>query len=170
MLEHEDGTFEEPELEDHVEEEAYFAQEQFLELLRDNKVPIPNDFLKEMGERIRKTREELGITQSDLAKKLKRRQAAVSEIENGKTEIGILTLLQFAVVLNKPISFFFSETLLKEWLVEVKTPFQHKCLDHIRYIEQFEGDEEMILDLLKSLEDHFHNKYLNSMEEDQSLT
>ncbi len=142
-------------------------QYQFLDLLKANKISVPNDFLTEMGERIRKTREDLGITQAELARRLNRRQATVSDIENGKSELGILTLLQFAVVLDKPISYFFSETLLREWLVEIKTPFQHKALDLIKEIEEFSGDEELVLDLLKTLENLFEGRYHDSFTEDQ---
>jgi transcriptional regulator with XRE-family HTH domain len=85
------------------------------------------------------------------------RRATLSDIENGKSEIGVLTLVHFAIELNKPISYFFPESLLKNIIVDVNSPFQHKILEIARGIEYF-GDQSLTLDILKVLSDHFENE------------
>ena len=101
---------------------AYEKQLEFIRLLKANELTTPNDFTIGMGELIRQAREDKGLSQADLAKALNRRQGTISDIENGKSEIGILTLVQFAVELKKPISYFFPASLLRDNLVDVKTP------------------------------------------------
>jgi len=59
-----------------------------------------------MGKLIKRAREEKGMNQSQLAEKLSRRQATISDIEKGKIEVGILTLVLISIELHKPISFF----------------------------------------------------------------
>lgn len=79
------------------------------ELISRNKQPLPNKFTKAMGELIRKAREEAGISQSELAEKTCRRQASISDLENGKMEANVTTLVLLSVVLNKPLTYFFPE-------------------------------------------------------------
>jgi transcriptional regulator with XRE-family HTH domain len=67
----------------------------------------PNSLTLEMGEQIRRAREEAGINQRDLAKSIYRRQAALSEMENGYMEPDAETLLLLALQLKKTISYFF---------------------------------------------------------------
>jgi transcriptional regulator with XRE-family HTH domain len=76
--------------------------------------PTPNKFTISMGERIRQAREDLGLSQAELAKKIFRRRATVSDIENGKSEVGTITLSRLSSVLNKPISYFFPEFAIRE--------------------------------------------------------
>ena len=68
---------------------------------------IPNKFTLKMGELIRKAREEAGFSQRELAERIYRRQAALSDMENGKMEPYASTLVYLAFNLNKPISYFF---------------------------------------------------------------
>lgn len=63
----------------------------------------------EIGNRIKKIREENHLTQSQLAIKANLRQATISDYENGKTEMGISKLYRIAVVLNKPVTYFFQD-------------------------------------------------------------
>jgi len=72
-----------------------------------DKDPTPNKLTISMGELIRDAREEAGLSQDELAKKIYRRQATLSAIELGKSETTISTLLYIAHALNKPISYFF---------------------------------------------------------------
>jgi transcriptional regulator with XRE-family HTH domain len=87
----------------------------FRELFSKDKEPLPNKFTKLMGEHVRQAREEAGLSQSDLAKMIYRRQAAISDIENGRMEVTATTLMQLSFVLKKPLSYFFPE----EWLIEL---------------------------------------------------
>ena len=68
---------------------------------------MPNKFTIGMGKLIRQARDENGLSQSELAKQIYRRQASLSDIENGKMQPDAETLLYLTLVLNKPISYFF---------------------------------------------------------------
>ena len=103
-------------------------------------------------------REEKGFSQSELAEKMNRRQATISDIENGKSEIGVTTLAHFALELQKPISYFFPKSLLKEWIVDIKTKFQHDMLDYAREIEII-GDKKLVTDILDVLINNFQEEF-----------
>ncbi|OGN81242.1 MAG: hypothetical protein A2X24_12955 [Chloroflexi bacterium GWB2_54_36] len=60
-----------------------------------------------MGKLIRAAREETGYSQRELAELIYRRQAALSDIENGKMEPDSSTLLLLSHYLEKPIGYFF---------------------------------------------------------------
>lgn len=149
-------------------------QLEFIRLLRANELTTPNEFTIGMGGLIREAREDKGLSQADLAKKLNRRQGTISDIENGKSEIGILTLVQFAVELQKPISYFFPKSLLKDYVVDVKTKFQHEMLENAKAIEMF-GDVKFARELMKIFIGYFEEEhdramnpgdYLDELEED----
>lgn len=131
---------------------------EFIEKLKSNELKIPNEFTVEMGKFIRKAREEAGLSQSEFAKITNRRPATISDIENGKSEIGVLTLSLFAITLNKPISFFFPESLLKGFVMDVKSPFQQEMLEIAREVEVY-GSQSLTLDLLRVLINHFDIEY-----------
>lgn len=63
---------------------------------------------EEVGRRIREAREELGLSQADLGRRLARPRthAAISDIERGKTKLDIEELSEFAVVLGKDLAYF----------------------------------------------------------------
>lgn len=67
----------------------------------------PNKFTRGMGVLIRSAREDVGFSQRDLAEKIYRRQAALSEMENGLMEPDAETLLYLSYHLNKPIAYFY---------------------------------------------------------------
>lgn len=71
------------------------------------KDPLPTPFTEAIGQRIREAREERDLSQKQLAERIERRQAAVSEMENGRMEPDATTLVMLAQVLTKPISYFF---------------------------------------------------------------
>lgn len=82
----------------------------FLDSLLDSlsgKNPRPNKFTIGMGELIRTAREEAGLSQRELSEKIYRRQAALSDIENGKMEPDATTLLLLSYFLEKPINYFY---------------------------------------------------------------
>ena len=70
---------------------------EFFQKLRNNELKTPNEFTIGMGKLIKKAREESKISQAELAKNINRRPATISDIENGKSEIGILTLVLLAL-------------------------------------------------------------------------
>jgi transcriptional regulator with XRE-family HTH domain len=69
--------------------------------------PLPTAFTQALGQRIRQAREERGLSQKALAELIDRRQGAVSDMENGKTEPDATTLVLLAEALEKPVTFFF---------------------------------------------------------------
>lgn len=69
----------------------------------------PNKFTLGMGDLIRKAREESGLTQRELASKIYRRQAALSEIENGLMQPDAETLLLLSHHLQKPLEYFYPQ-------------------------------------------------------------
>ncbi len=79
--------------------------EQLMENL--NKGSVPNHLTRGMGELIRKAREETGLSQRELANLIYRRQAALSEMENGLMQPDAGTLLLLSYNLNKPITYFY---------------------------------------------------------------
>ncbi len=57
---------------------------------------VPNNLTWAMGENIRDARQEAGLTQGELAERVHRRQAAISQIENGKMLLDVETLVYLA--------------------------------------------------------------------------
>ncbi|MBE7512720.1 MAG: helix-turn-helix transcriptional regulator [Anaerolineales bacterium] len=61
----------------------------------------------ELGLRIRRARERIGMSQESFSEAVKRDQKAVSEYENGKRKLPATELPTFARVLGVPVSYFF---------------------------------------------------------------
>jgi transcriptional regulator with XRE-family HTH domain len=59
-----------------------------------------------VGTRIQQAREELGITQQELAARLGCTQAALSNYELGKRRLYLANLEKIATALGKPLSYF----------------------------------------------------------------
>ena len=68
---------------------------------------LPTAFTEAVGRRMREAREERGLSQKRLAERIKRRQAAISAMENGTMQPDATTLVVMAEALQKPITFFF---------------------------------------------------------------
>ena len=137
-------------MEDNFEQINSFDREiEFLYQLRSNQVSIPNVFTVEMGKIIKKAREENGMSQTELAEKISRKQTTVSDIEKGKIEIGILTLVLISLEFRKPISYF---------IPQMKTISAH--LNDIQ-----DKDEEEVLIAFRELSNigqgNFAKEYLN---------
>ena len=127
---------------------------EFTDKLKNNELKTPNDFTIEMGKLIREAREVLSLSQSELAKKTNKRPATISDIENGKSDISVLTIVSFALALHKPISYFFPQSLLMDYLLDISTPFEYKMIEKARSIQNF-GDPDLTLDLIDVLIKHF---------------
>jgi len=69
--------------------------------------PLPTEFTRALGQRIREARHDRSLSQKRLAERIDRRQAAVSDMENGRMQPDATTLLLLAEVLEKPVTFFF---------------------------------------------------------------
>ncbi len=55
---------------------------------------------------LRKAREEAGFTQVQVAKKLKRPQSHISNVESGQQRVDVVELQFFAKIYNKDINYF----------------------------------------------------------------
>jgi transcriptional regulator with XRE-family HTH domain len=91
--------------------------------------------LQELGRRIARARQHLGLTQTAFGRLLSRPRshAAISDMERGKTKLDIEELSEVARVLNKPLSFF------TETGERVDTVYRHSdelSSDRQRLIEQ----------------------------------
>ena len=127
---------------------------EFMEKLMNNELTVPNEFTQEMGKLIKAAREAANLNQTELAEKLSRRQATISEIENGKIEVSILTLVQLAVVFNKPISYFIPDMTFLVSISKIHNKWEEEALALFRSME-YEGDPQLALKLLKALEEYF---------------
>jgi len=67
-----------------------------------------------IGERLKRAREALGLTQEEVAAKLKIGRPRYSGIENGKRDIPLKDLYRFAEFYGRPIDYFIKETLLTD--------------------------------------------------------
>lgn len=68
---------------------------------------LPTDFTRAVGEAIRIAREQRGLTQRQLAQRIKRRQATISDFERGMMQPDATTLVVLAEELQKPVTYFF---------------------------------------------------------------
>ncbi len=57
-------------------------------------------------ERLRQARLEAGLTQVEVAKKLKRPQSHISNIESGQQRVDVVELQRFAKLYGKTIDYF----------------------------------------------------------------
>lgn len=74
-----------------------------------NRPPKPDSFTKPMGERIRQARLEKGYSQEELAERIYRRRASLSEMETGKMEVDASTWFLLALNLEKPLIYFLGD-------------------------------------------------------------
>jgi transcriptional regulator with XRE-family HTH domain len=125
----------------------------FLEKLQKNELQMPNEFTKEMGNLIKKARDEKNLNQSQLADKLSRSQATISDIENGKIEVSTLTLVLFAIELNKPISYFIPEMTFFTNVNDLHNKWEEEALSVFRELE-YEGDSNLAVKFMKMLLEH----------------
>jgi transcriptional regulator with XRE-family HTH domain len=67
---------------------------------------IYSDEHKYLVERLKKAREEAGLSQTTVAKLLGRTQSYVSKVESGQRRIDVVQLKQFARIYKKPLDYF----------------------------------------------------------------
>lgn len=97
---------------------------------------IPNKFTLKMGELIRKAREEAGFSQRELAELIYRRQAALSDMENGKMEPNASTLVYLAFILKKPISYFFPKQYKPEIDISELSTLENEILIYLKQLDE----------------------------------
>jgi transcriptional regulator with XRE-family HTH domain len=150
---------------DYYDKERIKRHNEFLEKLLKNDVTVPNEFTYEMGKLIRIAREEEGLTQNELANKMARRQATISDIENGKIEIGVLTLVQLAKVLRKPISYFIPDMTFLINIFDIQSKWEEEALSRFREIALW-GNIDFTLQLLKFLSKYYSEEREREMGHD----
>jgi len=57
-------------------------------------------------EKLRKARLEAGLSQDQVAKKIRRPQSHISNIESGQQRVDVIELQRFAKLYQKPIDYF----------------------------------------------------------------
>ena len=140
--------------------QKYPSDFDFVGLVRSGNYPTPNEFTVEMGKLIRKARKEMDLSQVELADLVNRRPATISDIENGKSEISVITLAVLAINLNKPVSYFFPPSILSNFILDIETPFEREVLDVIEGLNHF-GDQDLVLSIIKLLAKHYEEKDIN---------
>jgi len=123
---------------------------EFLKQIRAGDLTTPNVFTVELGKLIKKAREEKGISQKQLAENLSRRQATISELENGKNEIGILLLVLLSLELNKPISYLIPDMTFFTSVNDIHNKSEEEALTLFRLIADC-GDITLAINILKLL-------------------
>lgn len=111
-----------------------------------------NKYTLAMGELIRKAREEAGFSQEELAKRIYRRRAAVSDIENGKVEFSVWVLPSLSSALNKPISYFFPKGIIENIQEDSLSPLEQELLSNFRRMWD-EKIQRLALAQIKSIAD-----------------
>lgn len=128
-------------------------QEKIIELIRElipDNDERPNRLTLAVGELVKNARGELGYSQADLAKISYRRRATISDIENGKSEITLTTLLYLSAALNKPITFFFPDWALKNIVADELSANEREILSYFRDIAS-ESLQRIAVDQVKIL-------------------
>jgi transcriptional regulator with XRE-family HTH domain len=109
---------------------------------------------EEVGELIRRARTEKNLSQAELAELLGRRQAYISDLENGKTEPSATLLMQLCLLLGQPITYFFQHG----WMDAGQPPLKP---------DELSTEEAALFERLRQLEQgfdyHLAMRILNTM-------
>lgn len=120
----------------------------FARLISD-KEQKPNKFTVAMGRLIQAAREEAGLSQAELAEKVYRRRATISDIETGKADVDTTLLSLLAMVLDKPISYFFPEFAIRQFKKEKLSVLEIELLRQFNLID----DEKLQKTAVKQITD-----------------
>lgn len=124
--------------------------EKLLEFLTPEE-PLPNKFTIYMGEKIRDGRIEAGMSQQELAKLIYKRQAALSDYENGKTMVDADTLALLAHNLNKPIEYFYPPYSFTNLKPEDLSPMEKEIITNLRYHVPSDQFSKLIVGIIKAI-------------------
>lgn len=75
--------------------------------------------LETFGNRLRQARENVGLSQEELAVRVAKNQRAISQYERGKRRMFVTDLLVFAEALEVPLAYFFTGEIAVDELDEV---------------------------------------------------
>ena len=105
-----------------------------------------------VGKKIREAREEMKLSQSSLAKTIYRRQATLSDFENGKSSIDVSTLIMISAALKKPLSYFLPDWFNSEIEKGSLSPEEQELI--IQYRRIYSDQNSIIaLNQIKALAD-----------------
>jgi len=102
---------------------------------------------REIGERIKKRRKELKISQEELAEMLGVTYQQVQRYENGKNRLNVENIQSVADALNVPVSYFFEAektSTATEKSVPYLPPDEIKLLRHFRKIKNSSSKNTVI--------------------------
>jgi transcriptional regulator with XRE-family HTH domain len=134
-----------------------------------DKEPTPNKFTIGMGELVRQAREEANLSQAELAEKIYRRRATVSDIENGKAEVSSSTLVLLSVALVKPVTYFYPPFVYRELKPDEFSPLEQELLTVFRSISN-DPLRMLAIQISRDIEKlDFRELIANSIEEIRSL-
>jgi len=105
---------------------------------------------REMGRRIQQAREQAGLSQAELAAKLRCTQSALSNYELGKRRIHLSNLEQIAHILKKPLGYFVehsTDSYSKDQALLLEDPQLREML--IQAAELPAQDKERVLEYIK---------------------
>lgn len=122
--------------------------------------PVPNKFTIEMGRKIKDARIETGISQQELAKKIYKRQAALSDYENGKAIVNTDTLGLMAYYLNKPLEYFYPSYAYKKITPEDLSPLEEELIKNFRYHIASDSFGKLVIDFIKMLGEFDVNSFV----------
>ncbi|MDP2966254.1 MAG: helix-turn-helix domain-containing protein [Pelolinea sp.] len=112
----------------------------------------PNKYTIAMGELIRQAREEVGLSQEELAKKIFRKRLSVSEMEKGKVEFSAWVLPYLSAALNKPIVYFFPKGIVENIREDSLSSLEQELLSNFRRIWD-ERIQRVAINQIKSIAD-----------------
>lgn len=105
---------------------------------------------REMGRRIQQAREQAGLSQAELAAKLRCTQSALSNYELGKRRIHLSMLEQIAQFLKKPLYSFFeasSDSYSQDQALLLEDPRLREIVLHAAELPA--EDKERVLEFIK---------------------
>lgn len=126
----------------------------YFQQLKTNEITLPNDFTIGMGKLLKSAREEKGFSQTSLAKQINRRQAMISEIESGKIDTDIQTLVLLSIELEKPISYFIPDMVFLASVNDIHEKWEAEGLLLLRSLG-YTGGADLAIRLLKMLSDYY---------------
>lgn len=108
---------------------------------------------KELGLRIKRARENMGLSQEKLAAKVELEQSVISEIENGRRRLAAVELPIFAKILNVPIMYFFGGELTPTDLDTLLLQEFHRLPSDVL--------QKMAIDMMRLLSDNLETRQGN---------
>lgn len=115
-----------------------------------------------IGERLKKAREALGLTQEEIAEKLKIGRPRYSDIENGKRDVPLKDLYRFSEFFGRPLEYFLKEQLA----VDISFKVLFRKAENNQEIEKIITEFENLCERMCALEEIMNIKIRPTIHED----